>query len=242
MEAAGGAMMGAVADFSAQTASLAWIRQPVVGQGAASGRMEGQIKALFYRYKSIGGRDYVADILIALRDGGKPLVTQPGDSGALWCLDGVLENNTLSPLAIEWGGQRVGSGAGGYLQLALATSMAVTLREISLDIIADASAERTQYWGPVGHFKIGQQACFPVKDRTLQKFFTNNINLISFSDDKTLQTETHLQAAQGFVPLSDVPDVVWRRTSTEASRKWRGRRRTGTTTRTSICPAGMARR
>src|ERR1700691_2594006 len=103
---------------------------------------------------------------------GKPLVTQPGDSGALWCLDGVLEKNTLSPLAIEWGGQRVGSGGSGYLQLALATSMAVTLREMSLDIITDPSVERTQYWGPVGHFKIGQQACFLVKDRTLQTFFT----------------------------------------------------------------------
>jgi hypothetical protein len=206
--------MGAVADFSAQTASLSWIGQAVVGQGAASGRMEGQIKALFYRYKSIGGRDYVADLLIASRDGGKPLMTQPGDSGAMWCLDGVLEKNTLSPLAIEWGGQRMGSGgsggSGGYLQLALATSMAVTLREMSLDIITDPSVERTQYWGPVGHFKIGQQACFLVKDRTLQTFFTNNINLISFSDDKTLQTATHLQAAEGFVPLSDVPDVVWK--------------------------------
>jgi hypothetical protein len=62
----------------------------------------------------------------------------------------------------------------------------------------------------VGHFKIGQQACFLVKDRMLQTFFTNNINLISFSDDKTLRTTTHLQAAQGFVPLSDVPDVVWK--------------------------------
>lgn len=205
-----GVNIGAVADFSAETASLAWIGQPVVGYGAASGKMEGQIKALFYRYKSMGGRDYIADILIASRQGGAPLVTHPGDSGALWCLDSVLEKNTLSPLAIEWGGQRIGSSAGGYLQLALATSMAVTLREMSLDIITDPAAERTQYWGPVGHFKIGQQACFLVKDKSLQAFFTSNIDLISFSDDKLLQTATHLQAAQGFVPLSDVPDVVWK--------------------------------
>lgn len=204
--------LGRVADFSAETASLSWIGQPVVGHGAASGRMEGEIKALFYRYKSIGGRDYVADFLIGSRhDSTEPLVTQPGDSGSLWCLDSVLEEKTLSPFAMEWGGQRISTGptAGKFLQFSLATSMAVTLRELSLDIVKDAAAERTQYWGPVGHFKIGQQACFLVTEKPLRDFFTANINNLSFSSDQQLQLATHLQAS-AFVPLSDVPDVVWK--------------------------------
>jgi hypothetical protein len=204
--------LGQVADFSAETASLSWIGCPVEGQGAASGSMKGEIKALFYRYKSMGGRDYVADLVIGSRTGSaEPLMTQPGDSGSLWCLDSVLESDTLSPVAMEWGGQRISTGAaaGQYLQLSLATSLAVTLRELSLDVVEDPSAERTQYWGPVGHFKIGQQACFLIKDKALQKFFTNNINNLSYSSDAQLKLATHLQAS-AFVPLSDVPDVVWK--------------------------------
>ncbi len=205
--------LGPVADFSAQTASLSWIGRPVVGQGAASGQMRGEIKAIFYRYKSIGGRDYVADFVIgSSADATEPLMTQPGDSGSLWCLDSVLAPNALSPFAMEWGGQRISSGpsTGQFLQLSLATSMAVTLRELNLDIVQDPAAERTQYWGPVGHFKIGQQACFLVKDQSLQSFFTANVNNLSYSSDAQIKLATHLQAAAGFVPLSDVPDVVWK--------------------------------
>ncbi len=203
--------IGEVADFSASTASLSWIGQPVVAHGAASGEMRGEIKALFYRYKSIGGRDYIADFVIGTRTGDvDPVVTQPGDSGSLWCLDGIPLPNTRSPLALEWGGQRISSGpaAGQYLQFSLATSMAVILRELSLDVIHDPTAERTQYWGPVGHYKIGQQACFLIKDAALGKFFKANINNLSFSSDKDILAAS-LQASH-FVPLSDVPDVVWK--------------------------------
>jgi hypothetical protein len=204
--------IGDVADFSASTASLSWIGRPVVGHGAASGEMRGEIKALFYRYKSIGGRDYVADFVIGARsDATGPLVTQPGDSGSLWCLDGVVEPGERSPFGLEWGGQRISddAAAGEFLQFSLATSMAVILRELNLDLLSGPSAERLQYWGPVGHFKIGQQACFLVGNPALQKFFTANINNLSFSSDTQLKLATHLQA-QDFVPLSDVPDVVWK--------------------------------
>jgi len=204
--------LGAVADFSADTASLSWIGRPVVSHGAASGKMTGAIKALFYRYKSVGGRDYVADFLIGTRAGDpEPLMTRPGDSGSLWCLDSVLETNTLSPFAMEWGGQRISTGQSNdqFLQLSLATSMSVTLRELNLDVIQDPVAERTQYWGPVGHFKIGQQACFLIADKALQQFFIANVNNLSFSSDQQIKLATHLQASD-FVPLSDVPDVVWK--------------------------------
>jgi hypothetical protein len=187
--------VGEVADFSANTASLAWIGQPVVAHGGASGKMEGEIKALFYRYKSVGGRDYVADFVIGARHGSAtPLTTQPGDSGSLWLLDGAVETDTRSPLALEWGGQRVNSeqAAGKVIQLSLATSLAVILRELSLDVIHDPTDERIQYWGPVGHYKIGQQACFLIRNKALQQFFTVNINNLSFSSDKQIKLATHL--------------------------------------------------
>lgn len=204
--------LGEVADFSADTASLAWIGQPVVAQGGASGEMQGEIKALFYRYKSVGGRDYVADLVIGSRAGAETsLATQPGDSGALWCMDGVIAPGVRSPLALEWGGQRVHSGpaAGKLLQFSLATALSVILRELCLDVVHDPADERVEYWGPVGHFKIGQQACFLIRDEALRQLFTANIDRLSFSSDAQLKLATHLQASS-FVPLSDVPDVVWK--------------------------------
>ena len=35
--------------------------------GCASGRLLGKLSALFYRYKSVGGLEYVADFLIGSR-------------------------------------------------------------------------------------------------------------------------------------------------------------------------------
>jgi hypothetical protein len=55
----------------------------VVGYGAFSGRIEGELLAFFYRYKSVGGKEFVSDFLIGGRDG-RPLPVHHGDSGALW--------------------------------------------------------------------------------------------------------------------------------------------------------------
>jgi hypothetical protein len=236
-------------EFSADTASLDWIGFHVVAHGAVSGDISGEIRALFYRYKSMGGREYVSEFLIGSRtnskrdeekSGGKakarleesvpptPLMTMPGDSGTLWCLDPEDTGGALRPVALEWGGQRLGNDPSdvSYLQFCLASSVAVICRELGLDIISDFRAEHTQYWGAVGHFKIAQQACFQVQDSSLRQFLLNNLDNISFSDDKQLLEATHLQAAN-FVPLSDVPDVVWKtnvnrvkRSVTRAQENW----------------------
>jgi hypothetical protein len=57
--------VGPLADVNEQNLSLRLIDQPVVGRGAASGLLQGTIKALFYRYRSVGGSDYVGDFLIS---------------------------------------------------------------------------------------------------------------------------------------------------------------------------------
>ena len=57
--------------------------------------MEGEIAALFYRYKTNGGFEYVADLLIGPRAAQAPgqrvdaVRTHPGDSGTLWLLEPV---------------------------------------------------------------------------------------------------------------------------------------------------------
>jgi hypothetical protein len=243
----GGQMVGDMADFSAETASLDWIGSRVVAHGAASGQLQGEIRALFYRYKSVGGREYVSEFLIGSRtpksqagqsngssnNGSKlsrePLMTMPGDSGTLWCLDpDETPEHVLRPVALEWGGQRLNANPSqkDYLQFCLASSVAVICRELGLDIISDFRQEHAEYWGAVGHFKIAQQACHQVQDENLRSFLVSNLNNISFSDDKQLLEATHLQAAH-FVPLSDVADVVWKtnvnkvnRAVTRAQENW----------------------
>jgi hypothetical protein len=97
--------VGPMMDLSVQNLSLALIGCKVRGRGAAGGLMLGEISALFYRYKSMGGFDYIADFFIGPRGpaaagkaagNGKAtkkarehaaLATRPGDSGTLWLLE-----------------------------------------------------------------------------------------------------------------------------------------------------------
>ena len=58
---------GPLLDFSGDTASLDWIGTKIVAHGAYSGNIAGEIRALFYRYKTAGGREYVSDFLIGSR-------------------------------------------------------------------------------------------------------------------------------------------------------------------------------
>jgi hypothetical protein len=88
--------LGPMADLPPSQMKLSLVGSRVAGYGAASGRMEGEITALLYRYKSVGGFEYLADFLIGPRTGGDlgkrghpqpELLTRPGDSGTLWVFD-----------------------------------------------------------------------------------------------------------------------------------------------------------
>lgn len=54
---------GPIADLNEMNLGLQLIDHPVVAFGSRSGALRGRIKALFYRHKSLGGHDYVADML-----------------------------------------------------------------------------------------------------------------------------------------------------------------------------------
>src|SRR5262249_53809321 len=59
--------VGNLADLSASNISLRLIGCPVRGYGCASREMYGAIHGLFYRYKAVGGFEYMADFLIGTR-------------------------------------------------------------------------------------------------------------------------------------------------------------------------------
>jgi hypothetical protein len=95
--------MGEMFDATASTLTLDLTGLPMRAFGGTSGVLEGEIKALFFRYQSIGDYDYVSDVLIgprrparspkpgsslARRKPAPPSTeTHPGDSGTLWFYD-----------------------------------------------------------------------------------------------------------------------------------------------------------
>jgi hypothetical protein len=56
--------IGPVLDLYDNSFTLKLVTMKVTGQSAMSGRIRGQIDGLFYRYKALGGSEYIADFLI----------------------------------------------------------------------------------------------------------------------------------------------------------------------------------
>lgn len=233
--------IGDLADLNVNTISLDLVGCPLRAFGGASGELIGEIKALFYRYKSVGGFDYVSDLLIGQRSPQipeedepddkhakvfPPLNTLPGDSGTLWFFDEQLSPKEakanekagararrLRPIGLQWGGQTfIESGAEGQMQFALATCLSTICRQLDVDVLPDWQIGHSEYWGKLGHYKIGAKACELVANAKLKKLLLANVNNIAFDDDLISQGELKKIDNKKFVPLADVPDLVWRTT------------------------------
>ena len=216
--------LGEVVDLNTTTFSLDLIGTPVEAFGAGSTRLFGEIAALFYRYKSVGGLDYVADMLIGPQPG-KELATRHGDSGTLWVWDAdasdddAADNDTpangrvriVRPLAVQWGGQSfVDRGSSQQFRFALATSLSAICRQLDVEVVRDVNTGQLAYWGKVGHFKVGFTACALLLDADLSKLMLANAERIGVSDvDLVAEVDEDIKSPQ-FVPLADVADLVWR--------------------------------
>jgi hypothetical protein len=194
------------------------IDRPVVAMGAASGLLQGKIKALFYRYRSVGGFDYVADFLIAPARGDHG--AHPGDSGAVWHLQMPTRNGKedkrplamrdLRPIAIEWGAQ-VFNESNERSTYSVATSLSNVCKLLDVELVVEGNDGVSGTWGAVGHYSIGTLAIDLVKNPTLKAFLKANADLISLPlDDLTKEPKNKDLLASGFVALADVPDVIWK--------------------------------
>lgn len=211
--------VGHIADVYEQNLTLKLIDQPVVAFGAASGVLEGSIKALFYRYRSVGGYDYVADFLVAPAPG-KPH-TRHGDSGAIWHLDVTVDEpprrkkplaeRDLRPLAVEWGGQSFGDRTR-RSNFAVATSLSNVCKILDVELVTDLDRGVQGYWGRVGHYSIASLAIDLVGgNQRLRKLLRANVETLSY-DLPTIRDEKldALIKDATFIPLADVPDEVWK--------------------------------
>ena len=145
--------MGPMADFSAQSISLSLVGCLVCGFGVGTGLMQGEIHALFYRYKSQGGFEYVADLLIGPRTSVGPATTRGytatrsqhirATSGTLWLLepfrpDEKGEMPLPLPLAVQWGQSTLAADENAKVQsFALATLLSRVCSMLEIDPIRD---------------------------------------------------------------------------------------------------------
>jgi hypothetical protein len=209
-------------DLNTTTITLDLIDCPVRAFGAASGQLYGSIAGFFYRYKSVGGFDYVADLVIAPRAPAKsePVTnTLPGDSGTLWCLEQPIEEPPggirLRPLALQWGGEVVvenGTRMTTARSFTLATALSTVCRELDLDLVRGWNSGLPEYWGAVGHYTIAAIACAKVAGAKLKKLMSSNAERVSYARD-TIEKGSRAFAGLGakdFVALADVPDYVWK--------------------------------
>jgi hypothetical protein len=221
--------IGEPVDLNTDTISLDLIGCPVRAFGAASGELVGEIQALFYRYKSIGGFDYVSDLLIGPRFDVKtkksiPLNTLPGDSGTVWFFDNQLSQQEakeeglagerarrLRPLALQWGGHvLMGESGEATMRFALATNISTLCRELDVDIVRGWNIGHNEYWGKVGHYKIAAKACELVSNAKLKKLLKNNLDAIAFTDADIAAGNLPKMQQKNFIALADVPDLAWR--------------------------------
>jgi hypothetical protein len=206
--------LGPLRDLDATNLTVDLIGCPVRAYGCASGRLSGRIAALFYRYKSVGGFEYVADFLIgSMTD--EPLRTRPGDSGSIWVVDTQEPDRDLMPIAVQWGGT-VFSGNTSTLPFALASNLSGICRELDVELFRARGRDSFDYWGAVGHYTIGSFACGQVRDGKLKAFLLANRDRISF-DPSSLNTSVNDVNPPGFVQLADVPDKVWKKVRAQAT-------------------------
>jgi len=200
-------LLGPLADISVQNITLNLIGCPVRAMGGVSGPLKGQIAALFYRYETRAGREYVGDFLIGPA-ADESLNTKPGDSGTVWVVDSPDVPERLMPIAIQWGGTVFDQGEE-EVPYVLATNLSNVCRDLQVELVRSSSVASFEYWGAVGHYTIGALACEIVQDAHLKTLMMKNQARVSFKP-AAINTSVEAVTAPAFVPLADVPDKAWK--------------------------------
>ena len=200
-------------DLNTFNISLELITKKVFAFGAVSKNIAGQIAGLFYRYKAVGGTEYIADYLIGGVDG-NVLNTHHGDSGTLWLIEDEDDDKqpVLRPFALHWGQHEFMEGDKKKKRTyAMATSLSNICRELDIDLLRGWNLDQDYSWGKTGHFKIGARACDLVKDAALLNLLQANKFNIGYSDEDLNSPDNLVKGgSRDFTPLADVADLVWR--------------------------------
>jgi len=215
-----------MADLNTSNITLDLIGKKVSGYGARSGKIDAEITAMFYRYKSVGGTEYIADFLIGPTGKKKGLDIAPGDSGTLLLMDDIKKENEKEreikrPFALMWGMHEFAeNSASRKIGYALASCLCNMCKKLDVDLIREWNLDIDNTWGKTGHYKIAARACDLVSDASLYKLLQANKDNIGYSDEY-LEAKDDIAKAKSeeFIPLADIADLYFRykRFKTEGS-------------------------
>ena len=115
------------------------------------------------------------------------------------------------PLAMQWGGQVFvdGSDATGS-SYGLATLLSTVCSNLDVDVVRDWNADEPNYWGAVGHYGIANKAIDRLPRGPLKELMSANTENITFQIEDITKKGTSGLSKEDFVPLADVPDLVWK--------------------------------
>ena len=220
--------MDELVDLHASNFSLQMIGKKVIGYGSASGMMVGEIQALFYRYKSVGGFEYITDFLIGaytknvrkLNNSSKPkevFNVQYGDSGTILLIEQKEKDDNDKevikhyPLALLWGRHELGNDDESQ-PYGLATCLSTTCNLLDIDLVRNWNLDMPNTWGKTGHFKIAAKSCELVTNKKLKKLLMSNQQNIGYTDQDLIdENVVSGNTKTDFVPLGDVADIIWRK-------------------------------
>jgi len=207
-------ILGELMDFNTYNLSLDLISQKVRAFGAVSREIRGEVVALFYRYQSVGGIEYMADFLIGGENGAN-LNIHHGDSGTVLVMEEEDKDSGIvscRPIALVWGQHEFLEGRERVKRAyVMATSLSNVCRELEVNIVRDYNLDQDYTWAKDGHFKIGNRSAELVTEPRLVKLLKKHQEEIGNSDTDLLdQTNIAMAKSTDFIPLADVPDLYWR--------------------------------
>jgi hypothetical protein len=215
---------GPVLDLYDNSLTLKLTGMKVVGFGAVTGAMRGEIHGLFYRFKAMGGSEYIADFMIGPESYGVGTdVKEPddenialevahGDSGTVLFIEHQddeqrttrknkkkTEKKVYYPFALLWGKQDVfDDGKHASHPFALATALSTALDRLDLDLVLDINADQDYIWGWVGHYAIGTALPSAVQlsnSPKLRKFIDKNLSLLTLTPSAALDNNKRVIVA-----------------------------------------------
>ena len=92
----------------------------------------------------------------------------------------------------------------------LATFLSTACNQLAVDVIREWNAGTLNYWGAVGHYTIATMAVELLQTPGLKSLMDANVHRISFAAAQINKRNTTGLSKKEFVPLADVPDLVWK--------------------------------
>ena len=82
--------------------------------------------------------------------------------------------------------------------------------QLDVTLLRDWNVGLPDYWGAVGHYSIATKACSIIRNPKLRRLMGANLERISYKVEDINKKRMAGLSKQTFVPLADVPDMVWK--------------------------------